>query len=82
MGYLLPIEPYQQMNDQLKSIRKNRQVDSVEKPFPVYLEEKYEQATSNQNRSSNIDRNTLFRPDVRGEIPLITGKGRNVDEVV
>jgi len=82
MGYILPIEPYQQMNDQLRNIQQSRNVSSVEKPFPVTLEEKYGRLMKKSNQSEQLNTTPVVLPEVREQIAMITGKGRHVNEVV
>jgi len=83
MGYILPIEPYQHMNYQLREPTRMRNISTVERPFRSVLERQYQEMSSHHDRLvrgslTNITTNNVNRQVMN----TITGKGIYIDRVI
>jgi len=83
MGYILPIESYQQMNYQLRQPTTARNVESVARPFRSMFEREYEQIYSQHERIVKGSQTSPTDPKINNQsIANIVGKGINFDRAV
>lgn len=83
MGYMLPIEPYQHMNYQLREPVRMRNISTVERPFRSVLERQYQDINSHHDRLVKGNQTNIITNNVNRQVMnTITGKGIHFDRVI
>lgn len=82
MGYILPMEPYQQMNYQLRDVQPKRNVELVEKPYRIILNRQYKELENGAQWKKVPDPDVPVREARDKQIAAIIGKGILVDKMI